>query len=503
MGSEKIFVRIGNLVASRVTLEYRKDGLKVGPRVKSAIDFRGWLKNWIVATMPELEEVDRLMLSKVLALDSGNFSRLSDRTYNRLLLDRLPETLQVFKNVSYTDVQKMKDLLPCMDIRTSEMKMFDPKHNRISEFSFDFWKIAERKDLYAKKMESICPAQFIYDPNQSTALEIVDVENSKVNKFNLHYPPKWKEMEGSGKLPDLAKRFFIHLFPNDEVRHFVYCWMYHMINSRAQTFLYLPTPQGVGKTTFAYLCGSLVGNTNFEMSKDDFASTRFNSFLDRKRLILLDEFNCWGHAQKETLKRVINDRVQIEAKGFDQKTVENHCSFIICNNNAEGVIIDPEDRRFSVPETTSEKLSKSFSEREIKELVKLCTKDDSQFVADIGHWILKKFKDNKYHPTDPWKKSKFESVVVASSREGYKFVLDQIIGKKSSKYLYSKLRSEYRALISKNSPFPHYFKIKEYFTGLKIDGKAIVSIRGEGLNLELIPTKEYMPNVDKGSEDDF
>jgi len=483
------------LEKSSLEITEKPKGIKIGNWIYTETSFPKFLGTYIKENLVELPDT----AYKLLKLPQEDFKELSLSVYLEMRgalrkANAIDLDLGDLAGVAH---EKILDLIPVTSIDDGKTKIYNKALKRLSRVDFEYWKLVAPKDSYAALMSSTPPSIFEYDPLQDEPHAVVTSEGMKLNKFNSHIPAPWRELEYSGKMPKLASRFFKHLFPNKEARFFVYTWMYHMLTDRARTFLYLPQVQGTGKTTFAYICGALVGRTNFEVTKADFARNNFNSYVQSKRLLLLDEFTCWSNEEKDTLKRVINDKVQIESKGVDQKTVNNFCSFIICNNSAEGVVLDPVDRRFSLPETTSTAMLKAFTVEEIEKINLEHEKEQSQFIADIGYWILENFSEPKYTRDQPWQGRRFEEVVFASAREGFKYIIDKILSKKEESYSYSKLRSEYRALVSKNAYFPPYFKVREYLESFRYKGEKIAEVSGDGITLEIIPAEKYRPEEEE------
>lgn len=480
--------------------------LKINSRVATLPVFQNWLITYLQKNVSGLPSYF-FELEKLRRENKADFKAGVKEVFEEMLQRLWPESegtvVTSLQNVIVVDAKYIRELYPAQDVLDKEkvsLSMFHEPTGELSHISYQHWKLVVDRKTHDERVSRAVPSIFIYDPYNPEKLKTDKLGEYQVNRFNLYEKPKWMDLsptrnsDGSVVLPAIAKKFFGHLFPDSEAREFVYTWMFHMLTRRARTYLYLPAPQNTGKTTFAYLCGALVGRDNFELGKSDFAESKFNGFVSRKRLIILDEYNCWSHDEKDTLKRIINDRIQVEAKGVDQKTVDNFCSFIICNNNAEGIALDPVDRRFSVPEMTTEKVFRSLSDEELGFINQEIEELDSQFICDIGHWVLEKFKNPKYSKDYAWQKHRFEEVVFASAREGMKYIVDQVLNKKASEYQYTKLRSEYKSIVGRNAHFPPHFKVREYFENFKFKGKRIVQVYWDGVSLKLIPEIEYMPD---------
>jgi hypothetical protein len=432
-------------------------------------------------------------------LPSGEYKQVCASIFDALVTEIVPqaEPTEIPNGVAIADAAHMHKLYPAQylnDHNAVTFRMYNVETGALSDYSYQYWKMRVDKKTHDERVSRAIAAVFEYDPYDPAPLKEVVIDRAPASRFNLYKKPSWMDLEYSGQLPELAKKFFSHMFPDPKCRSYIYTWMHRMLTTRSEIYLYLPAPKDTGKTTFAYLCGALVGHDNFELAKSDFAENHFNAFVANRRLILLDEYNCWSNNEKDTLKRIINDRIQIEAKGQDQKTVTNYSSFIICNNNNEGIFIEPDDRRFSIPEVTREKISDHFTAEELAELNAEIESECSQFIADIGHWILQNFEGKYSKRETPWHKERFEEIVFSSAREGMKYIIDQIVAKKAQKYTYAKLRAEYRSLVGRNVHFPPHFKVREYINGLKMDGRPIATCSWDGVTLTIIPEPRYCPD---------
>lgn len=266
--------------------------------------------------------------------------------------------------------------------------------------------------------------------------------------YNLYNPPKWRYIEVTPAMPEIFKLFFEHLFKTEEARLFVYHWLYHLITKRNQTYLCLIGARGIGKGILTEIAKALVGFKYFETVGDSILTDKFNAPLKNKRLIHLDEITLDDAEKFATLKRFANDLIPFETKGKDSVTGVNYTSMILSTNHITGVDIQPQERRFSLPELTDVNLqdSKVFPVERIDELIAILRDEDSQEIAELGQWILLNGKSEKYATEFyPYKGEYFYELCYLSLKEWQKFIVDKIVSKEKSTYLLKDLQSDFRA----------------------------------------------------------
>ena len=213
-------------------------------------------------------------------------------------------------------------------------------------------------------------------------------------RVNTYKHPEWRDSIStfSGRdcdLPPLAQDFLEHLFPNYEAREYVFNWLNGAMTSKQgnEFILVLNGPTGTGKTIFATdLMLALFGEKNWGAAPKHLFESNFNSVLENKRLIFIDEAKI-NERDYNTVKLYANKKLNIEKKGMDaNNTTDLYYSMILSNNKMGNIFVDPDDRRFSIVETTTDKLLDAWEDESVTEFVEALK--DPDFVREIGEYIL-------------------------------------------------------------------------------------------------------------------
>lgn len=366
--------------------------------------------------------------------------------------------------------------------REGGVQFLDTADYRVTDYDFFSIQSVLKSEMVDKAtadvfLNRILHARETYDPFNHTPLRLIEETNS-VYEVNRHVTPSWRKLDSvKAELPEDVEKLMRHLFPSEDCRYFVYSWIYNSLVGRAGTYLYLCGGQGSGKNTLATLIASLHGWANVSNPKQDSLAGRFNQYLKFKRFIFFDEFNCRGRKDKDTLKLIINDRIQIEGKGKDHEDVDIHASFFLANNSLEAIGLDPIDRRFSVPNTTWESIIPAYG-REWVQVFSRRIKDDDEMIAAFGKWILAEFKNTKWGPEDPYQPERFDEVVRATARQGFSEMLDRVLKKAQNFYDYYEERDAFRR-VYKNTSYPPIQDWTKFFQTVKADGQLIGVVEGK------------------------
>jgi len=251
-------------------------------------------------------------------------------------------------------------------------------------------------------------------------------ENVNVKIYNTWTPPQWRFNEiKNAQCPPNIDKFFTHLFPDPKCRRYVFEKIHQILEDRIEVFLVANGVTGIGKGLLTeHLMMFGVGFENFIIAPISWDRSNFNAWLKNKQVVLLDEtkveINDYrGKAENvNLLKRIINERQNIEEKGQDPKqAIRSFASFFITSNNgSKNFKLEMDNRRFSVLDITDIKFVEAFSEKEQKEITYALTKCDKQR-AEFFWWILQNFKEGQKYPNrlHLWKgptyfKFKYESL---------------------------------------------------------------------------------------------
>jgi hypothetical protein len=172
-----------------------------------------------------------------------------------------------------------------------------------------------------------------------------------VKYLNSYAPVPIQRKEGDVSLfVDLIKR----MYPDERDAQILISWMAACVQHVGVKFRWAPVlqgAQGCGKTTITECLSYAIGRQFVVMPKVSELVSKFNSWLDGKLLIVVNEMHQ-GRDHKEIegeIKKLITEgTVEIEAKGKDQYTATNFANFIFTLNDKSGFKKSKGDRRFCV-----------------------------------------------------------------------------------------------------------------------------------------------------------
>jgi hypothetical protein len=238
---------------------------------------------------------------------------------------------------------------------------------------------------------------------------------------NLYSPPDWRYVvPGKVEIPAQFQRLFNHLFTAEkEVTQYVLAWMARAIMGRNNTILTLVGAKGIGKNILVSILMALIGRDYSATVGNSILDDKFNASMEDNRLLFLDEIVAQTEEHMSKLKSYINDIIPLEKKGVDATSIKNYNSIVLACNVMENIMLQSDDRRYSVPELTSIPLKSVMTEGEILSLVKEIENPKSEMISSFGHWLLENYVDlDKQHPDHtPWKQSAFYKIAESNMRE--------------------------------------------------------------------------------------
>lgn len=216
---------------------------------------------------------------------------------------------------------------------------------------------------------------FVYDPIEPFILR----KQNKVWEFNTYDPPEWKKeyhysggkvpVEPLHTIPELYDRFLKHLTnDHEESYNYILDWLANGIKGRNHTILTTIGKQGIGKGRLGEVMKHLVGAENYVETGGRSVAKDFNAQFKNRVFSYLDEMKITTSAQYNRLKVLVNDYIEIEAKGKDAKLEKNFSSIYYSSNDLDSVRLPADDRRFSVVELTDTKLIDSFTKDEVDQI---------------------------------------------------------------------------------------------------------------------------------------
>ncbi len=143
-------------------------------------------------------------------------------------------------------------------------------------------------------------------------------------------------------------------------------WLAHFLQKPEEkpgVAVVLQSGQGFGKGLWASFMQKIVGDTYTQRISDpSLVAGGFSGHLNNKLFVFIDEATWGGDKRSQgRLKSIISERtLSIENKHKDPYDVEHYARFMIASNSFYPVPIEPDDRRFFVPDVTTDKPSREY-----------------------------------------------------------------------------------------------------------------------------------------------
>lgn len=370
----------------------------------------------------------------------------------------------------FEEASSQEPLLDCLELFVVKSNSDRNNHVRVwndetQEFDWDYHSL---KTILGEKYLAMLPKYpclEVYDPmipHDSPRIVRGDEDGQNgIASINMYKHPSWridsplclndpKSEKVQLELPESARMFFEHLFPEEESRNYVFRYLYHAMTNRngCEPILVLHGRQGTGKTIFcSALMVGLFGESNWGAASKNFFNSSFNPVLVNKRIVFIDEADV-DHKRYNTVKLYANDHVNIERKGFDaNNNTELFFSFLVSTNNMGNYYIHHDDRRNSIVNTTDVKLLDAWSKSDIDKFAKELRDPSGSLSKGIGEYILSKswleddedeeifqFKQDKYYEfvhrhLSSWQKKLITQIEKAGSRGLDSITLDSILMK--------------------------------------------------------------------------
>lgn len=407
---------------------------------------------------------------------------------------------------SGTDVVDTDGFKYILDLTSDKEHLFNINERCVSAFNVSAFKKLmlpeERGEFFARPIPSI----FSFDPFNIAPYRKIVQENVQLTQFNLYQPPGWMEADENGehlieakevKLPPLFHEFMEHVFPKLEARNFVWGWMYFALTSRAETYLVLNGKKGLGKGVLAEeFIKSLVGEDNFKIAPESFLTSDFNSSLDKGRVVYLDEVKIDTDSKVNKLKRYINSRQAIERKGIDaDKVVQTYNSFIVSNNRLIDMVVEWDDRRFSVMDMNETTLRDVWGQEKVDELIAMIRTPEFQKL--FGYYVLYYGKQEGQDEFSVYRGEHFYRLVYTSLAEWQKLIVDTILSRKEAEYDLRDLRSEYKNRVDMGKFPVKIDRISGFLDNYRHNGEECLGRaenREEGI--VIIPSEKFLPVSD-------
>ena len=391
-------------------------------------------------------DMDELVVDKLEDEDLRTYLKLSIREKTRLLVNiskkvyREQEQDRAKDNDSGYNID-ISDYVLLLDVfdPESDSLIYDLRENCLSQYS-----TKKVESLVGLKQFSILdkyPCRFVYNPlgGPDSAFSDYTYGQDLLKKVNIYKHPEWRKdfqhnispfstsLDQFDSLPESARMFFNHLFPDKDSLNYALDWLYVALTSPQgnEHILVLNGPTGTGKTIFCSdLLIALVGESNWGTAPKNLFESTFNKVLLNKRIVFIDEARI-NERDYNTVKLYANKRLNVEKKGFDaDNTSDLYFSMALSNNKIGNIFVDPDDRRFSIPETTDLKIKDALGEDFPGDFCEDLR--DKDFVKQIGEFILNRYSEDDYFVLDQFKGGKFYKFVWRHLSQWQKVVCSRI-----------------------------------------------------------------------------
>lgn len=278
--------------------------------------------------------------------------------------------------------------------------------------------------------------KFVYSPYR---LEPLFTDERGILTYNTYQPPQWQHRlfffgeplaPPPKEPPKIYQEFFAHLCNGEQDSiEYTYDWLATAIRGRNLTMLVAIGDEGGGKGVFGRIMQKLFG-ANYVRVRDTVLKNKFNKPLQNKRMVYFDEVTLTTDEHHNALKNLVNDEIEIEAKGVDEKSIVNFASFFISSNNLHAIKPSSSDRRFSIIQITDNKLWGAPN--------KLIERIDSEILNDenidaFARWLnARQFERNMLMP---FRSKRFEDVKEASLNEWEYYIVFEWTSKKVNKFV--------------------------------------------------------------------
>lgn len=294
----------------------------------------------------------------------------NDEDLNNPQLDKMFRS-RIFLDIN-SDNQATRVDFECMEIDKVNFKMIK-----------SLFHTKEMWENYKSIKVTICPV--VYDAQSKNILCFK--KKDRTFCLNKWQPPRFlqkyffthEEIEKVIEIPKIYDQFFRHLTNgHEESYQFLIKWMAYSLKGRNPTMLGAIGAKGTGKNTVYEILSLIHGKSNSVKVRDEFLKGRFNAAIDGKTLLFIDEvhMDIKSRAQENKFKDLINDTLEVEPKNTDTKQITNFANVYFCSNHYDGVLIDANDRRFSLIELTAIPLRETSLKDTYSELFDDCNIDE-------------------------------------------------------------------------------------------------------------------------------
>lgn len=338
----------------------------------------------------------------------------------------IPKEVEEIESTLKQFIRKSKTVKDILDIRMPVL--INTEALRREEIAERVIRETMGKEYHRYATTNVFQCKYVYNPENAF---IISTDPHGIASYNLYQPPEWQRLSFYGKedapvpvlqVPAIVDRFLKHLIADDvESYEYLLDWLATAVQGRNRTVLTMLGNEGVGKGTLADLMRNVFGNTNFNKVRASFFKGRFNSAIENKRLVLLDELKLSTPEEYALFRDLVNDEVEVEAKGIDSRLVKNYCNFLLASNELDAIKPPPDDRRFSIINLNTVNISTTSLLPHLSEI-----QNDKELASQFARYLL--YRKPKYPMHKPFKsKAKSEEVREAGLTDWEHYVIYELL----------------------------------------------------------------------------
>lgn len=182
-----------------------------------------------------------------------------------------------------------------------------------------------------------------FEPNRSPGEIIKD-------HVNIYVKPNVEIKQG-----DISRfvDFLGRLLPDEQDRKILISYMAAIVQYPGKKFQWAPVLQGAegnGKTLAASCVAYAVGEQYSHMPKSEQLGEKFNSFVEAKLFILVEEVHMNGRREVLNILKpmITNRRIEVRPMHGEKRMIDNTANWFFCTNHKDAVLKEKNDRRYAV-----------------------------------------------------------------------------------------------------------------------------------------------------------
>jgi hypothetical protein len=245
-------------------------------------------------------------------------------------------------------------------------------------------------------LDCISGKKMVFNPHQPLNFEIDDIEYANLfikSKFLSFSPQGIRINEINWNKYKAITPLFENVFKERDRMNYFINWLAYCFQtlSKARTAIVSKGIQGTGKgVIFEKIIQYVVGEQYTTVLENEALKSRFNGELENKLFVLANEIKAdfrEGNSIYERLKMYVTDKeIRFEDKNIKARTIPNFFNIWLHSNNDVPLQIQGSDRRYTVFNTKSKKLtmvSEELGYEHISDFLKQVERERDDFIYEI------------------------------------------------------------------------------------------------------------------------